>query len=611
MSKYTENFPNLSTYDFDTIMCQLKQVCGADPSGMINAQFLSRPTTAKDIALLLHITYQLFQSQVELQKQFVELYTFVKDFFENLDLQEEVNNYLNENAEILLKAIKFYALPESYGAKGDGVTNDTNAFNECISDCENLGYTMFLQSNKNYVVDPLELNDVKLYGNGATLTMPIQPKTNSPILTLHGKSEVYDLSLYGDIESTIEGEWNHGIFVSSGNNVIISNVHCENTKGDAIAVADKSKNTKIIGCDCKNVYRNGISLISCDGVYIDMFKGEDIKGTLPMACIDIEGNSNQDATKNIYIGNIKAKNCNRALSVICRGNEVQAEISSIECSNMNSSPLNIAYSEVNDNAVTENNTKNTVIIGNITISECDYNGISITRWNKIKCPFLLINNIVMNLSEKVDYAMDFLLDRIYTLNSSGNVSIKRLSSNRGNIAFRNNSTQNDRLLNDVFINAFIREYNSRPINSFNKVENVNININGFNNNNASLVNGINVIGGKCILSELSNDFIILCNESSISFNISRKLNGYSVLLNGDAYTEGTNIFNAMGKIFICKLIDNIFNIYFYPYSRVWGTSDIGVFKEPINGDTYFDTVDKKPYWYDGTNWYDSNGTIKS
>ena len=96
MSKYTENFPNLSTYDFDTIMCQLKQVCGADPSGLINAQFLSRPTTAKDIALLLYITYQLFQSQVELQKQFVELYKFVKDFFENLDLQEEVNKWLDE-----------------------------------------------------------------------------------------------------------------------------------------------------------------------------------------------------------------------------------------------------------------------------------------------------------------------------------------------------------------------------------------------------------------------------------------------------------------------------------------------------------------------------------
>lgn len=96
MSKYTENFPNLSTYDFDTIMCQLKQVCGADPSGMINAQFLSRPTTAKDIALLLHITYELFQSQIELQKQFVELYNFLKDYIENLDIQKYVDEWLDE-----------------------------------------------------------------------------------------------------------------------------------------------------------------------------------------------------------------------------------------------------------------------------------------------------------------------------------------------------------------------------------------------------------------------------------------------------------------------------------------------------------------------------------
>lgn len=99
MNNYTENFPNLSTYDFDKILCQLGQVCGGETSGLINAQFLSRPTTAKDIALLLHITYQLFQSQVELQEQFVELYNFVKDFFENLDLQEEVNAWLNEKLE--------------------------------------------------------------------------------------------------------------------------------------------------------------------------------------------------------------------------------------------------------------------------------------------------------------------------------------------------------------------------------------------------------------------------------------------------------------------------------------------------------------------------------
>lgn len=99
MSKYTENFPNLSTYDFDTIMCQLSQVCGADPSGMINAQFLSRPTTAKDIAQLFYCTKYIMDGSINLQNQYVELYTFVKDFFTNLDLQKEVNTWMNQALE--------------------------------------------------------------------------------------------------------------------------------------------------------------------------------------------------------------------------------------------------------------------------------------------------------------------------------------------------------------------------------------------------------------------------------------------------------------------------------------------------------------------------------
>lgn len=117
MSKYTQNFPNLSTYDFDTIMCQLRQVCGADPSGLINAQFLSRPTTAKDIAQLFYCTYYIMQGSENLQNQYVELYNFVKDFFTNLDLQEEVNNKINNMIEdgtfanVITPLISQYATP--------------------------------------------------------------------------------------------------------------------------------------------------------------------------------------------------------------------------------------------------------------------------------------------------------------------------------------------------------------------------------------------------------------------------------------------------------------------------------------------------------------------
>lgn len=104
MSKYTENFPKLETYDLETVFCQLKEVCGADPGGLINAQFLSRPTTAKDIALLLSITYKLFQSQVGLQKQFVELYDFVKYYYEKIYNTIWGDDFLN----IILEKIKVW-----------------------------------------------------------------------------------------------------------------------------------------------------------------------------------------------------------------------------------------------------------------------------------------------------------------------------------------------------------------------------------------------------------------------------------------------------------------------------------------------------------------------
>jgi hypothetical protein len=94
MSKYTENFPKLETYDLETVFCQLKEVCGADPGGLISMQFKSRITTAKDIALLLFCTYKIMEANISLQKQFECLYNFVKDFYMNLDLQDEVNKKL-------------------------------------------------------------------------------------------------------------------------------------------------------------------------------------------------------------------------------------------------------------------------------------------------------------------------------------------------------------------------------------------------------------------------------------------------------------------------------------------------------------------------------------
>ena len=76
----------------------------------------------------------------QLEQNFITLYNYVKDYFDNLDVQEEINNKIDElitsgSFATLFKSFIGYVMPEWFGAVGDGVHDDTSAFNNIRHAC--------------------------------------------------------------------------------------------------------------------------------------------------------------------------------------------------------------------------------------------------------------------------------------------------------------------------------------------------------------------------------------------------------------------------------------------------------------------------------------------
>lgn len=93
----------------------------------------------------------------DLQGLYIQLNNYVTHYFDNLDVQEEINNKLDEMVEngtfqeIIGEYFALYITPEMYGAIGDGETDDTQAFNNALSSLTN-GGLLLLKPNKNYKI---------------------------------------------------------------------------------------------------------------------------------------------------------------------------------------------------------------------------------------------------------------------------------------------------------------------------------------------------------------------------------------------------------------------------------------------------------------------------
>lgn len=221
-----------------------------------------------------------------------------------------------------------WAIPEQYGAVGDGAADDTDAINACLAANRNVIFskTYKIKADKNnyngsstpdrytYGVS-VPSGRTLLFGGGAKLVCQTSNAAYSAVLCMYGTSDVSIIgaTIVGDraTNTLTTGEWGHGIVCRAANNVIIRDCTICNCFGDGIVIGTSTATDEdAIGSDicvenCKiyNNRRQGITVGGGKNITIKDCEIYEINGTAPQAGIDIEPNQATTEVSNVLISN--------------------------------------------------------------------------------------------------------------------------------------------------------------------------------------------------------------------------------------------------------------------------------------------------------------------
>lgn len=152
-----------------------------------------------------------------MDSEFAELKNFVNNYFDNLDVQNEINNKLDS---MLNDGLIGYVTPEMYGAVGDGVADDTVAVRAAFNSVKGI----ILLSNKYRITSKIDINKDNLTIIGGKLVLD-DATAEEFILDIMGSDILIDSVIFEHVEyvNALNNNSQNGIRLSYCNRVTINN----------------------------------------------------------------------------------------------------------------------------------------------------------------------------------------------------------------------------------------------------------------------------------------------------------------------------------------------------------------------------------------------------
>ena len=224
----------------------------------------------------------------------------------------------------LEKGSSFTVNVRDAGAIGDGVADDTGAFENAVAMFGEGGGTLLVPAGV-YLIDPMR--SIRLKDN-MTLALAADAVLQAIPIVYHrsGVVHIEDVAnvtvrggtIIGERASHLGqgGEGGHGIRILGSSDVTIRGVTVKDCWGDGIYVARSapyqaakfakhlySERVTISKCVARNNRRQGLSIVACVGALVENSEFTDTNGTAPQSGIDLEPN------RDCMVSDVVIRNC--------------------------------------------------------------------------------------------------------------------------------------------------------------------------------------------------------------------------------------------------------------------------------------------------------------